>query len=129
MLKEEQKVILFIYLFHVNSFVSHCFSGENISIWIPARYHNFRNNNQQRTYLFEICSKLSINSWGTIFPITSKLVNLFVEIIWMGSVWWEKWDKVSSGLSKFCGRQALKNFQGYSLLKQTIWLWYLCRQL
>ena len=31
------------------------------------------------------------------------------------------WDKVfKSGLSKFCGRQPLKNFRGYGLLKQTI---------
>ena len=32
-----------------------------------------------------------------------------------------KWDKVfKSGLSKFYGRQSLKNFKGYGLLKQTI---------
>ena len=32
-----------------------------------------------------------------------------------------KWDKVfKSGLSKFCGRQPLKNLKGYGLLKQTI---------
>ena len=31
------------------------------------------------------------------------------------------WDKVfKSGLSKFCGRQHLKKFKGYGLLKQTI---------
>ena len=31
------------------------------------------------------------------------------------------WDKVSkSGLSKYCGRQPLKNFKGYGLLKLTI---------
>ena len=31
------------------------------------------------------------------------------------------WDKVfKSGLSKFCGRQPLKKFKGYGLLKQTI---------
>ena len=30
------------------------------------------------------------------------------------------WNKVfKSGLSKFCGRQPLKNFKGYGLLKQT----------
>ena len=33
------------------------------------------------------------------------------------------WDKVfESGLSKCCGRQSLKNFKGYGLLKQTILL-------
>ena len=31
------------------------------------------------------------------------------------------WDEVfKSGLSKFCGRQPLKYFKGYGLLKQTI---------
>ena len=31
------------------------------------------------------------------------------------------WDKVfKSGLSKFCGRQPLKNLKGYGLLQQTI---------
>ena len=31
------------------------------------------------------------------------------------------WDKVfKSELSKFCGRQSLKNLKGYGLLKQTI---------
>ena len=30
-----------------------------------------------------------------------------------------EWDKVfKSGLSKFCGRQTLKNLKGYGLLKQ-----------
>ena len=31
------------------------------------------------------------------------------------------WDKVfKSRLSKFCGRQPLKNFKGYGLLKQSL---------
>ena len=34
-----------------------------------------------------------------------------------------KWDKVfKNGPSEICGRQPLKNFKGYSLLKQTITL-------
>ena len=32
----------------------------------------------------------------------------------------DNWDKVfKNGLSKYCGRQPLKSFKGYSLLKQT----------
>ena len=32
----------------------------------------------------------------------------------------DNWDKVfKNGLSKYCGRQSLKSFKGYSLLKQT----------
>ena len=38
-------------------------------------------------------------------------------------MWHKKWDKLfENGLSKFCGRQPLKNLKGYGLLKHTITL-------
>ena len=48
----------------------------------------------------------------------ASLIHLTSVILYFA---FDVWDKVfKSGLSKFCGRQPLKNFKGYGLLKQTI---------
>ena len=49
--------------------------------------------------------------YASLFDLTSVILYFVFDI----------WDKVfKSGLSKFCGRQPLKNFKGYGLLKEKI---------
>ena len=57
-----------------------------------------------------------------IFSPSKESLNMKKSIFWLPSVAGRiLWDKVfKSGLSKFCGRQPLKNLKGYDLLKQTI---------
>ena len=49
--------------------------------------------------------------------IDIDLVSLLLTLITLSIIW----DKVfKNGSSKICGRQPLKNFKGYGLLKQNI---------
>ena len=90
-----------------------CFLG--LALWNNLHRH-FPDDNYSKINILLCCGerlmlqRFQINSW-TFHDFH------FIADIWQGF----KWGKVfKSGLSKFCGRQSLKNLKGYGVLKHTI---------
>ena len=71
------------------------------------KFMKLRNNAQLKCTFYQFCQKFKGPSFYR------GLTNKFFLTLRLSFIW----DKVfKSGLSKFCGRQSLKNFEGYGLL-------------